>query len=165
MEKIKQLAAPTSGAGQIYGFGNAVQQDQVFPGFTIHGDKNPNRKGFEQTYGPLKAPASADFAGKTVFVFAGVPNLKLADHPGLSAALSGAKRLVVIDFARGDLAMHPKTELAISGLTHFEKAGSYINAKGMRQGFSAVIEPVAAGRSEAEVVDGIVRAKAALQKA
>ncbi len=164
MEKIKQMAAATSGASSVYGFGNTTENDQVFPGFTIHGDKNPNRKGYEQTFGAPRLPSASELQGKTVFVFAGIPNLKLADHADLSAALASAKRLIVIDFARGDLAAHPKTELALSGLTHFEKSGSYINAKGMRQGFSAVIEPAAPGRSEAEIVDGIVKARA-LQKA
>jgi len=153
MEKVKTLAA----GARVFGFGNAVQSDEVFPGFTIHGDKNPNRAGFIQTFGELAEPTSEDIAGKTVFVLSAVPNLKLSDN--LARGLSGAKRLIVVDFARGALALHPRTDLVLSGLTHFEKSGSFVNKKGLRQGFSPVIEPVAFGRSESEILDVLQEAR------
>ncbi len=151
MEKIKAIAAEKG--AKVFSFGNPSSQDQVFPGFTIHGDKNPNRSGFQQTFGTPASPAAADLSGKNVFVFSNIPNYQLPAD--LSQALSGAARLVVCDFAKGAFASHAKTELVLSGLTHFEKSGSFVNRAGLRQGFSPVIEPVAFGRSELEILEGI----------
>lgn len=151
MEKIKALAVAKN--ARIFGFGNETLPDQKFPGFTIYGDKNPNRAGYLQTFGGLIEAGAQDFIGKTVFVFANIPGF--TPNPGLNSALAGAKLLIVIDFARSALVTNPKTELVLPGLTHFEKSGSFVNNKGIRQGFSAAIEPVAFGRAESEILDSL----------
>ena len=153
MEKIKSLAAEKG--SPVFGFGNASTKDQVFPGFTIYGDKNPNRAGFTATFGGLKSPSASDLNGKTVFVFGNVPRFEIPAD--LAQSLSSASKLIVVDFARGSFTNHAKTQLVLSGLTHFEKNGTFVNRGGLRQGFSPVIEPVGFGRSEVELLEGILK--------
>jgi hypothetical protein len=106
MEKIKSLAAEKG--SPVFGFGNASTKDQVFPGFTIYGDKNPNRAGFTATFGDLKSPSASDLNGKTVFVFGNVPRFEIPAD--LAQSLSSASKLIVVDFARGSFANHAKTQ-------------------------------------------------------
>src|SRR5690606_31953706 len=45
MTAVKNLLAAVAPAARVAGYGNPVIADQVFPGFTISGDKNPNARG------------------------------------------------------------------------------------------------------------------------
>src|SRR5690606_14482028 len=58
MDAVKSLLAVTQPAARVFGYGNPVLADQVFPGFTISGDKNPNAAGLRQVFGIEDAAAS-----------------------------------------------------------------------------------------------------------
>lgn len=142
---------------RVVGFGKAQVDDQVFPGFTISGDKNPNRAGFEEIFAN-QATALSALAGENerisnLVVISNVPDFELTDE--LKAVLDRADRITVLDFYESDFAKHPGVDLTVATLTHFEKAGSFVNRQGMRQHFKAAIEPVSFGRSTTEIVDRV----------
>src|SRR5690606_2035730 len=57
MDAVKTFLTTVNPAARTFGYGNPVQADQVFPGFTISGDKNPNRAGLKQVFGIEDAAA------------------------------------------------------------------------------------------------------------
>jgi NADH-quinone oxidoreductase subunit G len=142
---------------RIAGFGKARVEDQVFPGFTISGDKNPNRRGFDEIFAN-SAVALADLAAesariKNLVVISNVPDFALTDE--LSAILDHADRITVLDFYESEFVQHAAVDLAVATLTHFEKAGSFLNRQGLRQPFKAAIEAASFGRSTMEIIDRV----------
>lgn len=152
-ESLASEINPVKGA-RVAGFGNAVQPDQVFPGFTINGDKNPNRAGFNELLGNLAQPlADLNSGGRiaNLVIFGNVPNFQLDDE--LRSVIELADRITVLDFYESEFTRLPATDLIVSTLTHFEQPGSFVNEQGMRQHFKAAIEPVSFGRSTLEIIE------------
>jgi NADH-quinone oxidoreductase subunit G len=157
-ELFERLADEISSvpSARLAGFGRPATDDQVFPGFTIHGDKNPNRAGFEEIFGKQALNLAGLIAGERIrnlVVISNVPDF--APDEELRAVLDHADCISVFDFYEGELARHPAVDLAIATLTHFEKSGSFVNRQGLRQRFKAAIEPVAFGRSTMEIIDRV----------
>ena len=156
-ESLASELSQVSGA-RVAGFGKAQIEDQVFPGFTISGDKNPNRAGFDELFGNA-AVAPADLARgggriKNLVIVSNVPD-SAAIAAELRPVLDLADQISVFDFYESDFVKHPGTTVAAATLTHFEKSGSFVNRQGLRQHFKAAIEPASFGRSVTEIIDRV----------
>lgn len=161
MTTVKDLLATVAPAATVAGYGNPVVADQVFPGFTISGDKNPNAAGLRQVFGIADATASlaalaADTrAIGTLLVVHNVPGFALT--PEFRAVLDRARNVVLFDFASGDLLRYGNVSVALPTLTGFEKAGTFINRDGIAQAFEPVMPPVTQGMPETEIMAGMMQ--------
>jgi NADH-quinone oxidoreductase subunit G len=161
MAAILDLVAVESPAARIFGYGNPVVADQVFPGFTIYGDKNPNRAGMEQVLGiadpaaSLKALASETGSIGTLLLVHNIPDFVIT--PEFKAVLDRSENVVLLDFASGELLRYGNVAVALPTLTSFEKAGTFVNNAGLAQSFEPVMEPATYGLSEAEIVEALKR--------
>lgn len=159
MEAVKGLLAATHPAARLFGYGNPVQADQVFPGFTISGDKNPNRAGLRRVFGIEDAAASlATLAADTtrigtLLLVHNVPGFTLT--PDFRAILDRAEHVLLLDFASGELLRYGNVTVALPTLTGFEKSGTYINRDGIAQAFEPVMAPVTQGMAEVEILSGL----------
>jgi NADH-quinone oxidoreductase subunit G len=159
MAAFKDLLAAEAPAARIFGYGNPVQADQVFPGFTIAGDKNPNRTGMRQELGiedpaaSLKALAAENTAVGTLVLLHNIPNFAIT--PEFKAVLDRSENVVLLDFADGDLLRYGNVAVALPTLTSFEKAGTWVNHNGLAQAFDPVMEPVTYGLNETEIVSAL----------
>src|SRR5690606_30833845 len=83
MEAVKAFLADAAPAARTAGYGDPAQADQVFPGFTIAGDKDPNRAGLKQTFGiddieaSLKALAAETASVSTLVLVHNIPGFAL----------------------------------------------------------------------------------------
>ena len=107
---------------RVAGYGKPVVDDMVFPGFTIFGDKNPNREGFTQGFGDLIVPLESlggEEEFSNVVVISNVPNYEPAVE--VVDVLNRAEDLMVLDFWESPIVQHANVRMAVSTLTHFEK--------------------------------------------
>ncbi len=145
---------------RLHGYANPGSADQVFPGFTISGDKNPNRAGMQDILG-IDADASlqdlaADKASiGTLLLVHNIPGYSLTKE--LKSILDRTERVVLMDFAHTELLRYGNVAVALPTLTTFEKSGTFANRTGIPQKFDPVMEPKSFGRSEAEMLLEIVR--------
>jgi len=160
MEAVKALLASVSPSARVFGYGNPVQADQVFPGFTISGDKNPNAAGLKQVFGiadaaaSLKSLASESTPIETLLVVHNIPGFVMTAE--FKAVLDRAKNVVLLDFASGELLRYGNVAVALPTLTGFEKSGTFINKDGIAQAFEPVMQPVTQGMMETEIISGIL---------
>jgi NADH-quinone oxidoreductase subunit G len=165
MASLKSWVAEETPAGngsavRIFGYGNPVQADQVFPGFTIRGDKNPNAAGLKQVFGiadataSLKALASESGPIGTLLLAHNVPEFVLT--PEFKAVLDRAENVLLLDFADGELLRYGNVAVALPTLTSFEKPGTFVNHDGLAQAFEPVMQPVTYGLPETEIVAAIL---------
>jgi NADH dehydrogenase/NADH:ubiquinone oxidoreductase subunit G len=160
---MDDLLADAAPAARIYGYGNPVVADQVFPGFTISGDKNPNRAGLKQVLGvdseggpnSLKALAADGAPIGTLLLVHNIPGFVVT--PELKAVLDRSENVVLLDFAAGDLLRYGNVAVALPTLTSFEKAGTFVNKDGIAQAFEPVMEPATYGLPEAEIAAALKR--------
>lgn len=162
MTAVKNLLAAVAPGAKVAGYGNPVVADQVFPGFTISGDKNPNAKGLAQVFGienpaaSLKAVASHVSEGGpigTLLVVHNVPGFVLT--PEFRAVMDRAENVVLLDFASGELLRYGNVAVALPTLTGFEKSGTFVNKDGIAQAFEPVMQPVTQGMPETEIIAGM----------
>jgi anaerobic selenocysteine-containing dehydrogenase len=164
MAAVKDLLASANPGARVFGYGNPVQADQVFPGFTISGDKNPNRAGLARVFGIADASASlkalaADAAPiGTLLLVHNIPGFALTAE--LKAVLDRAEHVVLLDFASGELLRYGNVTVALPTLTGFEKSGTYINRDGLAQPFEPVMQPATQGMPDAEILAGLAAAAA-----
>jgi NADH dehydrogenase/NADH:ubiquinone oxidoreductase subunit G len=156
---IKALAAAIPGA-EIAGYANPGRADETFPGFTISGDKNPNRKGMHEVLGidadaSLKELAADKDRIGTLVLLHNIPNY--APTAELKAVLDRTESVVLLDIAKSDLLRYGNVAVALPTLTTFEKSGTFVNKDGVAQKFLPVIEPVNFGRNEPEMLGDLVR--------
>ncbi|MDX2019953.1 MAG: 2Fe-2S iron-sulfur cluster-binding protein [Deltaproteobacteria bacterium] len=160
MEEAGRLAKATG--ARLFGYGAPARDDQVFPGFTISGDRNPNRSGLTKILSIADADASlaamAAEGADTVVLVNNIPNAPVP--PALQKVLDAAKAVVVLDFAESALTKAANVAVVLATLTHFESTGSYINGKGLSQSFSPVLDPTTAGRTAQEVLRDLSHALA-----
>jgi NADH-quinone oxidoreductase subunit G len=141
---------------RLAAFANPRGQDQAFPGFTISGDKNPNRAGaaeilgIKDIEGHLASQAPADI----VFTIGNIPRYQ--PTPELFDLLDRAQAIVALDFYRSAFVEHERTVVALPGLSHFEKTGEFTNRQGLVQSFEAAIAPIGEGRPEADVLKALM---------
>jgi NADH-quinone oxidoreductase subunit G len=160
MNTVKTFLSTVNPAARTFGYGNAVQADQVFPGFTISGDKNPNAAGLKQVFGiddaaaSLKTLATDSTPIGTLLLVHNVPGFTLTAE--LKAVLDRSHNVVLLDFASGDLLRYGNVSVALPTLTGFEKSGTYINKDGIAQAFEPVMQPVTQGMPETEILAGMV---------
>jgi NADH-quinone oxidoreductase subunit G len=164
MAAVKALLAAEAPAARIFGYGNPVVVDQVFPGFTIHGDKNPNRAGMERELGiadpaaSLKALAADTRPIGTLLLVHNIPGF--ASTPEFQSVLDRSENVILLDFASGELLRYGNVAVALPTLTSFEKAGTFVNRDGLAQAFEPVMQPATYGLPETEIVSAL-RADAA----
>jgi NADH-quinone oxidoreductase subunit G len=160
MEAVKSFVTTTIPAARIAAYGNPVQKDQVFPGFTISGDKNPNRAGLKQVFGiddpaqSLKALAAETAPIGTLLLVHNIPGFVIT--PEFRAVLDRAENVILLDFATGDLLRYGNVAVALPTLTSFEKAGTFVNRDGLAQAFEAVMQPVTYGLAETEIIAALM---------
>jgi len=163
MASIRELLAAEAPASRVYGYGNPVVADQVFPGFTISGDKNPNRAGLKQVLGldteggsnSLKALASESAPIGTLLLVHNIPDFAIT--PELKAVLDRSENVVLLDFGSGELLRYGNVAVALPTLTSFEKTGTFVNKDGIAQAFEPVMEPVTYGQPETDIVSALTR--------
>ncbi len=150
----------------LHGYAKAKGEDQVFPGFTISGDKNPNRNGLVAALGvepeaSLKALAAVANTGKlgTVLLVHGIPGSEAT--PELAEILAKAENVILLDFGDGKLLRNGNVSVAIPTLTAYEQSGTYVNKDGLAQKSEPVMEPVTYGRPTAEALRDIAKAAVA----
>jgi len=152
LEQAKSLAE--SLGARLSAIANPVQEDEVFPGFLISGDKNPNRRGVQDILGieDIEAHLAEQKPARTVLVIGQIPDFHPGDH--LFNLLDGASEIIALDFYRSHFVEHENCVLVLPGLTHFEKSGSFTNRQGLRQSFEPALERSVNpdGRSEAEIL-------------
>lgn len=158
MEGVKRLVDGLPGA-RVFGYSAPAREDQVFPGFTISGDRNPNSAGLKEILGIGEAAASLDSEASqndpidTLYLLHNVPYVAAGE--ALQKVLGRARSVVLMDFTDGELLRFGNVEVALPTLTHFESAGSYINRQGMRQEFHPAMDPVTMGRSMEDLIRGL----------
>jgi NADH-quinone oxidoreductase subunit G len=157
---LKEFTAAHFPSMRIHGFANPGRADEVFPGFTISGDKNPNRAGLQEILGidadaSLKELAAGKGPIEALLVIANIPNFQVT--PELKAVLDRTKHVVLMDFANGELLRYGNVSVALPTLTTFEKSGTLVNNKGLHQKFLPVMEPVSFGRHEVEMIHDLGR--------
>jgi NADH-quinone oxidoreductase subunit G len=151
----------------LHGYAKAKTDDQVFPGFTIAGDKNPNRAGLVAALGVEPEASLAALADKakqgklgTVVVVHGIPGGEAA--PELAAVLAKAEHVILLDFGDGALLRSGNVTVALPTLTAYEQSGTYVNKDGISQKAEPVMEPVTYGRPAAEVLRDLAKAGSTL---
>lgn len=152
---LKEFTAAHFPSMKTHGFANPGRADEVFPGFTISGDKNPNRAGLQEILGIDADSSLKDLAvGKgpieALLLIANIPDFKVT--PELKAVLDRTKHVVLMDFANGELLRYGNVSVALPTLTTFEKSGTLVNNKGLHQKFIPAMEPVSFGRHEVEMI-------------
>jgi NADH-quinone oxidoreductase subunit G len=156
MTALKDFLAAEAPGVRTFGYGNPVVADQVFPGFTIRGDKNPNAAGLKNVLGvadiaaSLKSLASENGRIGTLLVAHNIPNFVLTAE--FKAVLDRAENVILLDFADGELLRYGNVTVALPTLTSFEKAGTFVNHDGLAQSFEPVMQPVTYGLPETEIL-------------
>jgi NADH-quinone oxidoreductase subunit G len=158
-EALRHLAAAVPGS-EVAGYANPGRADEVFPGFTISGDKNPNRKGMQEVLGidadaSLKELASDKGKIATLVLVHNIPGYQPTAE--MKAVLDRSENVVLLDLAKSDLLKYGNVAVALPTLTTFEKSGTFVNKDGVRQKFLPVIEPVNFGRHEVEIFNDLAR--------
>jgi NADH-quinone oxidoreductase subunit G len=159
MESLKSFLAEEAPQARTFGYGNPVVADQVFPGFTIRGDKNPNANGLKNILGiaditaSLKSLASESGAIGTLLIAHNIPDFVLT--PEFKAVLDRAENVVLLDFTDGELLRYGNVAVALPTLTSFEKSGTFVNHDGLAQSFEPVMQPVTYGLPEIEIIDAM----------
>jgi predicted molibdopterin-dependent oxidoreductase YjgC len=156
---LKELAAAVPGS-EVAGYANPGRADEVFPGFAISGDKNPNRKGMQETLGidpdaSLRELAADKGKIATLVLVHNVPGYEPTAE--MKAALDRSENVVLLDFAKSDLLKYGNVAVALPTLTTFEKSGTFVNKDGVHQKFLPVMEPVNFGRNEVEIFNDLAR--------
>ncbi len=156
IQSIKEFLNAEFPSIPVFGYANPVEADQVFPGFTISGDKNPNRAGLKQVLGiddpeaSIKSLAAENSSIGCLLIAHNIPNFKIT--PELRAILDRSQNVVLLDFATGDLLRYGNVAVALPTLTVFEKSGTFVNRDGLAQNFDRAMEPVTYGMPETEIV-------------
>ncbi len=157
---IKEIIAKNFPQVKIAGYANSGRADEVFPGFTIKGDKNPNRAGLKEILG-IDADASlAELAAdknpiSSLLLIHNIANYTVT--PTLQAVLDRTENVILMDFAKSDLLKYGNVSIALPTLTSFEKSGTFVNFNGIHQTFAPVMEPVNFGRSEVEMLQDLAK--------
>ena len=162
MEEAGRFAKATG--ARVFGYAADGRADQVFPGFTISGDRNPNRSGLKSVLGIEDAEASlANVAAEAsqldcVVLVNNIPGAPVSEN--LRKLVDAAKSVVLLDFAESALSKHAKVAVVLATLTHFESTGTYINGQGLSQSFAPALDPTTAGRLAHEVLRDLAHALA-----
>jgi len=159
MASLKSFLAAEFPAIKISGYANPAVPDQVFPGFTISGDKNPNRAGMAQILGitspedSIQTLAAEKGSIGCLLLVHNIPDFKMTAE--LKSVLDRSQSVVLMNFASGDLLRYGNVAVALPTLTTFEKSGSYVNKGGLTQTFEPVMEPVTYGMLETEILSAL----------
>ena len=156
----KELSAVLPGA-RLHAYANPGRADEVFPGFTISGDKNPNRAGLREVLGiddpeaSLGSLAAGNGPLGCVLVVNNIPGY--VPTPTMKGVLDRAESVVLMDFSKGELLRYGNVAVALPTLTTYEKSGTFVNRTGVHQKFLPVMEPVSFGRHEVEMFHELAR--------
>ena len=159
MRSVREFLSSEFPSLKIHGYGNPVEADKVFPGFTISGDKNPNRAGMKQALGienadaSLKALAAEKGPMGCLLLLHNIPGFKLT--PEFKSVLDRSQNIVLLDFAAGELLRYGNVGVALPTLTVFEKGGSFVNRTGLTQTFEPAMEPATYGMPETEIISAL----------
>lgn len=124
---------------------NKSGDDEALDHLLRRADKSPNLKGLEELgFTPAAKFQPSDY-DVCIFVSAG----KVRPPYGLAAK---AKKAVGIGvFLKEELAGY---SLVLPGLSTYEKAGTFVNHEGVRQSFTAAIQPLGLGRPVDMILSG-----------
>lgn len=157
---VKEFVSANFPSARIHGYANPGRADEAFPGFTISGDKNPNRAGMQEILGidpdaSLKELADSKEAIGSLLLIHNIANYALT--PDLKSVLDRTESVILMDFAKSNLLKYGNVAVALPTLTTFEKSGTMVNRNGIHQKFVPTMEPVTFGRGEVEMLLEIAR--------
>lgn len=158
MYLLDQIARKNLGIEAIAPLENEVKEDEVFPKFTIHGDKQPNRKGFANIF---DNPISYDDmltqieSGKiqNLIIFGGIPNYNY--DGGLIEVAKRLNTLILFDLQKSSLI--DLADITFPMLAFVEKAGSFVNADGLVQRFDKAVEPQFPSEEEINILQKMIK--------
>ncbi len=129
------------------------EEDAVFPGFTIKGEKLPNEQGARDMLGRTTTFSDAlrkaeKGAVKAIYYLGGDPNLTLSDKE--ISALQKVEFLVVQDIFSSPLT--ERAQVVLPGASVYEKDGTFTNFQGRVQRVRPAIMPPLAARPDYEIL-------------
>lgn len=140
-----QKLAQEIGAQEIGALASPVLKEETFPGFTIEGDKNPNRKGFEAIFGKdslekgldevIQAASKGELSA--LVLVSTIANFEPSKE--LVEALDKVECLVVVDTLEGPLS--EKAHFLFAGSTYIEESGLFVNSRGNYQKLGGALFP------------------------
>ena len=144
----------------------SVVEDNEFPGWTIYGDKNPNRAGIDLLFGEDCTEDNVDRilrriqSGKVraLFIHGGIPGQGTIPYEvpsKLVSALEQLDLLVVLDMLPGPLT--EIAEIVLPGASFAEKSGTWINNQGRVQLLNKVIECPGQAQEDVTVLQMLLR--------
>lgn len=144
----------------IYVFGQDTIEDEVFPQFTIRGDKNPNRQGASLILGKDKILTQTDKLAKvvaekkpqTVMVIGGIPNFVYPQ--AFLDALNSVEEIIAVEHSKNNLTI--KAGTLIPSLSYTEKCGTLLSEDGFLLRYDQAIPPVSLGMAETEILQNII---------
>ncbi len=163
---LDQLAKKAIGIESIAPLEAEAGNDEVFPKFTINGDKQPNRQGFQiildettVAYDDLIEQLESKEIGH-LLIFGGIPEFQY--DPTLISLAKKLKTLIVFDLMKSELT--DIAHLTFPMLAFTEKAGSFVNADKIVQCFDKSIEAHFPGQEEINILQKIIKIKVGSQK-
>ncbi|OQY27405.1 MAG: hypothetical protein B6244_10560 [Candidatus Cloacimonetes bacterium 4572_55] len=162
---INQLAKKSLGIEMIAPLEVEVKNDEVFPKFTIPGDKQPNRKGFDLILGETVSydqimDEIESKSLKSLIVFGGIPDYQYKFE--LVEAAEDLKILILFDLMKSDLTRI--AHLTFPMLSFAEKSGTYVNADGRVQRFDKAVEPNFPAHEEINILQKMIKIQSGSQK-
>jgi NADH-quinone oxidoreductase subunit G len=133
-------------------------EEQVFPGFKIEADRNPNRAGARLVLGPDAEGATAAIledarAGKltALILVSSMPHF--VPPPEMLEALEKVALVIVQDLKQGPLA--EKAQILLPGSSFAEKDGVFVNVQRRAQVVRRAIDPLAEGHDDLSVLQHV----------
>ena len=138
-----------------------VEEDQVFPGFRIPGDKNPNRRGFEAIFGKdilekgfLEVVEALEREEvEALLVASSIPEFEPSER--LLKAVEKAKFFALLDILENPLT--EKADALMAGSTYTEENGIFVHEKGKWQKLSVVMLPPEQAKQNYWVLEALRR--------
>jgi len=151
---LKKIFGDTLGSKNLAVNDKYVKEnDEVFPGFTIKGEKLPNLQGAQDMLGKkltfskiLKEIENGQI--KLLYYLGGDPNLNFTEKE--LATLAKLEFLIVQDIQSGSLT--DMAQVVLAGASAYEKEGTYTNFQGRVQRIRPALMPPLAARPDFEIL-------------
>jgi NADH-quinone oxidoreductase subunit G len=160
LHTLKRLFHDVLGCRQLGALAQAATQDEVFPGFRIEADRNPDRAGVALALGTDAEAETARIiegmnAGriKALYLVSSMP--RYTPPPELLLALKKLEYLVVQDLRPGPLT--DAAHVVLPGATFAEKDGVFINSRRRAQLLRRAIDPLPQGHDDLAVLQRVLQ--------
>jgi NADH-quinone oxidoreductase subunit G len=164
VEEMATLKAPftaTLGSLQLGLLAQTAGQEEIFPGFKIEADKNPNRAGAKLIFGAAVEAQTEQILGgirsgkiKALYLIAGMPHYTPPQE--LLDVLPKLELLVVQDILNGPLTA--AAHVVLPGASFAEKKGVFVNSQNRAQVLRRAIDPLGSGHDDLSLLQRIAKA-------